>query len=69
MKKMGMVVSSKLAVDIEKKRAQSLLGEQDWYYGAGPYYSYLGEASASEFSPLAEAVHSLGAEAGLNKSI
>ncbi len=61
--------SSKLSVKIEKKRAESLLGEQDWYYSIGPYYSYLGESSASEFGPLAEAVHLLGAEAGLNKPI
>ncbi len=63
-------VSSKLSVDIEKKRAQSLLGEQDWYYAAGPYYSYLGESSASEnFWDTIEAAHLLGAEAGLSKPI
>ena len=61
--------SSKLSVKIEKKRAESLLGEQDWYYSIGPYCSYLGESSASEFGPLAEAVHLLGAKAGLNKPI
>jgi len=62
-------VSSKLSVDIEKKRAESFLGEQDWSYAVGPYYSYLGESSASELDSLAEAVHLLGAEGGLNKTI
>jgi outer membrane protein TolC len=62
-------VSSKLSVDIGKKRAESLLGEQDWSYAVGPYYSYLGESSAPEVGQLAEAAHFLGAEAGLNKPI
>ncbi len=63
-------VSSKLSVEIEKKRAESLLGEQDWYYSVGPYYSYLGESSASSnFDDTVEAVHLLGVEAGLNKPI
>jgi len=63
-------VSSKLSVDIAKKRAQSLLGEQDWSYAAGPYYTYLGEESASaNFWDTIEAAHLLGAEAGLSRPI
>lgn len=63
-------VSAELSVEIEKKQGESLLGEKDWSYAVGPYYSYLGEESAaSMFDDTIEAAHSMGAEGGLNKPI
>jgi hypothetical protein len=57
-----------LAVDIEEKQAESLLGGQDWIISVTPSYSYLGEATAPEFQAV-ERVHLAGLEAGLNRAL
>ncbi len=57
-----------LAIDIEQKQAESLLGGQDWILNVTPSYSYLGEATAPEFQ-ADKRVHIAGLEAGLNRAL
>ena len=58
----------KLAVDIEKKESLSLLGAEDWILNITPSYSYVGEASASEYGAQTR-VHSVGIDANVNRSL
>jgi outer membrane protein len=60
-------VKEQLAVDIEQKQAQSLLGAEDWILSIVPTYSYLGKSSAPEFG--ADQLHRAGLEAGLDRTI
>ncbi len=54
-----------LAVDIERKGAESFPGLEDWNFEVAPFYSYLGEASAAEFQ--ADNIHSVGIEAAVER--
>jgi outer membrane protein TolC len=56
-----------LAVEIERKQAESLLGAQDWALSASSTYSHLGEASAYEYDGAGR-LDSLGLETGLGRS-
>jgi outer membrane protein TolC len=58
----------RLAVDVEEKQAESLLGGQDWILNVTPSYSYLGEATAPEFQ-ADKRVHIAGLEAGLDRAL
>jgi outer membrane protein TolC len=59
-----------LAVNIEQKQAQSLLGDKDWFLSLVPSYSYLGKASAPEISGGAvEQLNRAGFEASINKNL
>jgi outer membrane protein TolC len=58
----------KLAVDIEKKESQSLLGAEDWILNITPSYSFVGEASASEYGAQTK-VHRVGVDASINRSL
>jgi len=59
-----------LAVDIEQKQAQSLLGDKDWFLSLVPTYSYLGKASAPEISGGAvEQINRAGLEASLDRRL
>ena len=60
-------VKEQLAVDIEQKQAQSLLGSKDWFLSIVPTYSYLGKSSAPEFG--ASQIHRAGLEAGLDRAM
>jgi outer membrane protein TolC len=54
-----------LAVDIERKGAESFPGAEDWNFEIGPFYSYLGEASAAEFQ--SDNIHIVGVEAAVER--
>jgi hypothetical protein len=59
-----------LAVAIERKQAESLLGDRDWFLSAVPAYSYLGKASAPETAgETVEQINRAGLEAGLDKRL
>jgi outer membrane protein TolC len=59
-----------LSVDIERKQAQSLLGDKDWYLSVVPNYSYLGKASAPETAGEAVTqINRAGLEASLDKRL
>jgi outer membrane protein TolC len=59
-----------LAVDIEQKQAQSILGGKDWNLSLVPTYSYLGKASAPETGGSSvQAINRAGLEASLNKPV
>jgi outer membrane protein TolC len=59
-----------LSVDIERKQAQSLLGDRDWFLSLVPSYSYLGKASAPEVSGGAvDQLNRVSLEAGMDKSL
>jgi outer membrane protein TolC len=59
-----------LAVEIERKQAESLLGDRDWYLSVVPTYSYLGKASAPETAgETVEQINRAGLEAGLDRKL
>lgn len=56
-----------LSAEIERKQAEGLLGAEDWLVGVSPYFNYLGEASAAQYS--ADRLASTGAQASLDRSL
>ena len=56
-----------LSADIERKQAETYLGDEDWNLSITPSFSHLGEVSASEYG--ATRIENFGIEAGISRKI